>query len=78
MRADHHRAFLHRCLQAKITPKRLRLGRRVNPIRGVGTTNTANRIKEILKKAEEGIVHTLIDHYENLIESTTNQREDIE
>ena len=78
LRADHHRAFLGKCLKAKVTPKGLKLNRRVNPIKGAGSGDTAAKIERILKTAEEDIVETLVDHYENYIEASNLELSDLE
>ena len=78
MKAEHHRVFLHKCRVAKVTPKGLRLNRKVNPIKGVGTNETVAKIERIIKRAEEDILVTLINHNENLAETINHQLEDVE
>ena len=76
--ADHHRAFPCKCLKAKVTPKGIKIVRWGNPIQGVGSKVTAARIVQIHKTTEEGIVKTLVDHYDNYIEVSKRELQDIE
>ena len=78
LRVEHHRLFLRKSHVAKVIPKGLRLNRRVNPISGIGTRETVAKIEDILRKAEEDILSTLISHNENLVDDTRRQLEEIE
>ena len=71
IRADHHRAFLHRWHADNVTPKGLQLNRQVHPIQGCN--DTASKIEDILHKAEEGMLDLLVEHYDSLVDTCTQQ-----
>ena len=78
LRADHHRAFLNKCRVAKVTPKGLKLNHQVHPIQSSGSAAASEKIGNILRKAEGEIVQTLIEHYDNLLDTTNTDLRNIE
>ena len=45
----------------------------MHPIQGTGSEDMASKIQNILRNAERGVLDVLVDYYDNLVDSTTEQ-----